>query len=156
MLRKTLRRAIPRVTQRGSCRETASAPLPASTAHQTVLATVLLLKHSWARRDPPSIPTTPTQPLSCCLPSRYPRAILAPGSTLQSPEVEADCTFLLLVLNPLPQLLDLPTSIPGTSSSASPLFCLISFTFIFLIFNSHNLLSTVLFTCISSLTPPLH
>lgn len=74
----------------------------------------------------------PTEPLSCSLPSRNPRAILAPGSTLQNPEVGDDCTFLLLVLSLLPQLLDLPTSIPGTSSSAFPLFCLFSFIFIFL------------------------
>lgn len=46
------------------------------------------------------------------LPSRYPRTVLAPGSTLQIPEVGADCTFLLLlVFDPCLQMLDLPAEV---------------------------------------------
>lgn len=151
MPRKTRRRAIPRVTQRGSCRETASAPPPASTAHQTVLPIVLLLKHSWARRDPLSIPTTPkTAPLLLSSLQSHSSSWLylaepwdwgwlhfsPPGSqpsvsAVWSPHIHTWHIILCLSII-LPHFFHLHISL--------------------LIYNSHNLLSTVLFTGTSSLT----
>lgn len=62
---------------------------------------------------PPNATTTcPHSSYAHSLPSKYPRTVLAPGSTLQIPEVGADCALLLLlVFDPRLQMLDIPVQV---------------------------------------------
>lgn len=62
---------------------------------------------------PPNATTTcPHSSSVLSLSSKHPRAVLAPGSTLQIPKVGSDCVLLLLlVFNPRLQMLDVPVEV---------------------------------------------